>query len=298
MASIPSQAIPELQRLGERLRHAREQQGISREELAERLHLGTEQLVALETADSARLHEPVFVIAQARRLAAALNLGIEPEISALRRCGMAGGGGAPSPAATAPASPGRQPPQAPPASPAAAVRPAAPAGRGWLPWLAAPAAVLLAVLALLTLRRPPSPSPAPAPATSSTTPAPTVPAPAAAAETPAAAGQYSLRALRSQETSWVEVRDSSGHVLFRGRLEGEKSFPLGAGLQVLAGRPDLVAGGLAGVPPQPLGSIDQVNWRRIQPSARTAQQQDVPAAQQPDVPAAQQPGEAPTAPAR
>ena len=107
MASIPSQAIPELQRLGERLRHAREQQGISREELAERLHLGTEQLVALETADSARLHEPVFVIAQARRLAAALNLGIEPEISALRRCGMAGGAGRPGLAALA-GRPGRR----------------------------------------------------------------------------------------------------------------------------------------------------------------------------------------------
>jgi transcriptional regulator with XRE-family HTH domain len=294
MASIPSQAIPELQRLGERLRQAREQQGISREELADRLHLGTEQLVALETADSSRLHEPVFVIAQARRLAAALNLGIEPEISALRRCGMGGGGAPPSPAAATPTVPGLQPP---PASQDAAVGPPVPASRGWLPWLAVPAAVLLAALALLMLKRPPEQTPAPA--TSSTAPAPTVPAPASAATAPApasaaaapaAAGQYSLRALRSQESSWVEVRDSTGQVLFRGRLEGEKSFPLGAGLRVLAGRPDLVAGGLAGVSPQPLGSIDQVNWRHIKPGATVAQR--------PDMPAAPQPSEAPTAPAR
>jgi transcriptional regulator with XRE-family HTH domain len=273
MASIPSQAIPDLQRLGERLRQAREQQGISREELAERLHLGTEQLTALETADSGRLHEPVFVIAQARRLAAALNLGIEPEISALRRCGMGGGGMADGGATSAA-----------PATPAAPTRPApaSPARRGWLPWLAAPAAVLVAVLGLLMLRRPPAPT-VPAPAPSAAAPsAAALPAASAAAGQGSGSGamtgttsigaqgasqQYSLRALSSQDSSWVEVRNNGGQVLFRGRLQGEKSFPLGAGLQVLAGRPDLVAAGLAGVPLQPLGKIDQVNWKRIAPTA-------------------------------
>jgi transcriptional regulator with XRE-family HTH domain len=287
MASIPSQAIPDLQRLGERLRQAREQQGISREELAERLHLGTEQLTALETADSGRLHEPVFVIAQARRLAAALNLGIEPEISALRRCGMGGGGMASGGAASTSAAPtAAAASSAAPATPAAPTRPApaSPARRGWLPWLAAPAAVLVAVLGLLMLRRPPAPT-VPAPAPSAAAPsAAALPAASAAAGQGSGSGsgaitgttnigaqgasqQYSLRALSSQDSSWVEVRNNGGQVLFRGRLEGEKSFPLGAGLQVLAGRPDLVAAGLAGVPLQPLGKIDQVNWKRIAPTA-------------------------------
>jgi hypothetical protein len=67
--------------------------------------------------------------------------------------------------------------------------------------------------------------------------------------------------LRSKESSWLEVRDSQGARLFEGTLEGEKSFPLGQGLRVMAGRPDLVLAEVAGQKPRVLGPIDQVIWR-------------------------------------
>lgn|GEM_PF-5698128 len=79
---------PELQALGERLAESRRQQGISQEELAERLRLGTDQLDALEQGDLSRLPEPVFVIAQAKRVAGALGINIDAQISALNRSGV------------------------------------------------------------------------------------------------------------------------------------------------------------------------------------------------------------------
>lgn len=79
---------PELLALGERLADSRRHQGISQEELAERLRLGTDQLDALEQGDLSRLPEPVFVIAQAKRVASALGVNIDAQISALRRSGL------------------------------------------------------------------------------------------------------------------------------------------------------------------------------------------------------------------
>jgi cytoskeletal protein RodZ len=81
---VSADLIPELQRLGQRLEQARESQGLSREQQAERLRMGTEQLRALEQGDRADLPEAVFVVAQARRVAASLGVNIDAEISALR----------------------------------------------------------------------------------------------------------------------------------------------------------------------------------------------------------------------
>ncbi len=78
---------PCLAALGRRLRQAREARGLAADALAERLRLGVEQLEALETADRERLPEPVFVIAQARRIATVLQLDISAELQALRTSG-------------------------------------------------------------------------------------------------------------------------------------------------------------------------------------------------------------------
>ena len=69
--------------------------------------------------------------------------------------------------------------------------------------------------------------------------------------------------LRSQEPSWLEVKAEAGKVLFRGTFSGERHFPLGGGLQVLAGRPDLVQAQLGTAPSRALGPIDQVRWQRF-----------------------------------
>ena len=72
--------------------------------------------------------------------------------------------------------------------------------------------------------------------------------------------------LRSDEPSWLEVRNGSGQVLFSGMLEKEARFRLGEGLRVLAGRPDLVTAAVGGEAPRRLGRISEVGWQDFAPS--------------------------------
>lgn len=88
------------------------------------------------------------------------------------------------------------------------------------------------------------------------------------ADSPASAGPTSAATasstpspqvvFRAKEVSWLDVRDAKGSQLYWGLLKGERRFPLGAGLKVLAGRPDLVTVEVAGAPPRVLGRIEQV----------------------------------------
>ena len=73
--------------------------------------------------------------------------------------------------------------------------------------------------------------------------------------------------LDSREASWLEVRSADGTTLFRGLLSGSRSFPLGQGLEVLAGRPDLVRSRIGAAPARPLGPISDVRWRSL-PASR------------------------------
>lgn len=75
----------QLRALGAELRQAREIRGLSLAALAERLRLGQEQLQALEEGDTRRLPELVFVIAQLRRVAGALQLDLGDQLAQLRR---------------------------------------------------------------------------------------------------------------------------------------------------------------------------------------------------------------------
>ncbi|MCP9858422.1 MULTISPECIES: hypothetical protein [unclassified Cyanobium] len=67
--------------------------------------------------------------------------------------------------------------------------------------------------------------------------------------------------LQSNQPSWLKVHNANGVTLFRGTFTGEKRFPLGQGLKVLAGRPDLVTATDGSEGPRSLGRIDQVAWR-------------------------------------
>ncbi|MFM7268207.1 MAG: helix-turn-helix domain-containing protein [Cyanobium sp.] len=231
--------------LGGRLESARKQQGISQEALASRLRLGISQLDALERGDATRLPEVVFVIAQARRVAATLGIAIDAELAALRSSSSVD---LPSSKVAAAIDWGEaRPRQRSPLTVA-------------LPVLMA---LLLAGLgAVALLRRP----------WAATTPSAMVPAPPPPAQPPSATGKggHSAEAdaedmlvLSSQPASWISVRDRNGLQMFEGMVEGEKRFPLGQGLEVLAGRPDLVQVSSGSAEPRPLGSITDVKWRRF-----------------------------------
>lgn len=278
--SVQDQAASKaLAALGAQLRQAREAKGLALPDLAKRLFFRQEQLEALEAGDRAALPELVYVIAQAQRVAGVLGLDVAPLLQPLRNLQKSGpvhrcldpSTSTPQQAATGSATTA--------ASRRGAVRTGA-AKTG-----AASAVVRsLAVVALIVgggaalvwgWRRfdagalqtwlPAQPA-APAGETAADRAADTANAPAAAPASPLplppAPGDLLLS---SNAPSWLEVRQMGGasgeEVVFRGTFKGERRFPLGEGLKVLAGRPDLVTARLEGQPAQRLGSIEQVQWR-------------------------------------
>jgi cytoskeleton protein RodZ len=260
---VNAELIPELQRLGLRLAQARQAQGISLDDQAERLHMGTEQLRALEEGNRAELPEAVFVVAQARRVAASLGLNIDEDIAALRGNQafqarppqrqlhlqpkpVTPGFPSPRPTEQADPTPSRQPLRRLIGLGAALV---AAAGLVW--------AVQHNLSGSGEAPQPLSPGPA---QTSSPKAVPGPNQPTAAGPAPP-----SELVLRSAEPSWLEVRAAGGELLFRGTLEGEKRFPLSGELQVLAGRPDLVTATSGAAEPRPLGPIEAVTWYRFSP---------------------------------
>ncbi|NDC15634.1 MAG: hypothetical protein EBZ76_10835, partial [Synechococcaceae bacterium WB9_2_170] len=78
-----------------------------------------------------------------------------------------------------------------------------------------------------------------------------------AAFSPVPEGQLRLE---SRQPSWVEVRTLEGRTLYAAILKGRVQLPLGGGLKVLAGRPDLVRASRGAELPQPLGTIDRITW--------------------------------------
>ncbi|QPN69391.1 helix-turn-helix domain-containing protein [Synechococcus sp. CBW1108] len=236
----PNNATGGLSALGEALRHGREAQGLSIAELAGRLNMGLEQLQALEAGDASRLPEAVFVIAQARRVASNLAIDISGPLQMLRASGP-----------FQPQAASAQTPLAP-----------GPTGPRPRPQILGPMALAAAILAGVAtggnllrqqwLQQRAQPGPA-----GSRIPIPTAAQPAAVATS------SPELVLRSQEPSWLEVKAEAGKVLFRGTFNGERRFPLGGGLQVLAGRPDLVQAQLGTAASRVLGPIDQVRWQRF-----------------------------------
>ena len=69
--------------------------------------------------------------------------------------------------------------------------------------------------------------------------------------------------LQSSGPSWVEVRNLEGVTLYGAILQGQVLVPLGRGVKVLAGRPDLVRVSVAGERPKVLGRIDQIAWVEV-----------------------------------
>ncbi|MFN7899102.1 MAG: RodZ domain-containing protein [Synechococcaceae cyanobacterium] len=294
----------ELQALGAELRRAREARNLSQQALAERLRLGQDQLRALEEGDTRRLPELVFVIAQLRRVAGALELDLDDKLAELR--------GRPT-AAPPPTAPAPTPSSAPAALrtsrplplPATSLTPASPAsregGQATRPPSARPplwrvgALLALPALALaLTLglgRRGPQPQPttssAPSPTANAAGPSPTnkpvmpwqgnptdTALPSSRASTvgvPSAKASPASLQLQANEASWLEVRNGRGEVLFQGSFQGERRFPLQGGLRLLPGRPDLIAVASEGQPARKLGPIYAVVWYSFPATASASQ---------------------------
>ncbi|MBD2422644.1 helix-turn-helix domain-containing protein [Cyanobium sp. FACHB-13342] len=277
--------IPALRALGQVLRQGREAQGVGLGELADRLNMGQEQLLALEEGDAGRLPEPVFVIAQARRVANSLAIDVNGPLQALRDCDAFQA----SPLKVRELTP--RPSQRPlgqngafPAS-GGERRPGVLSAQALqsMGQIALAAGILAAIIGggsagwqqlqrqpwLRQQVRPAQPPTTTTTTTTASTTTSSTPTKATPAKpTPAKPGrQDDQLLLRSRQPSWLEVKTATGTTLFRGTFQGERPFPLAGGLLVLAGRPDLVQAQLGSGPAQPLGPIDQVRWRRFKAPA-------------------------------
>ena len=246
--------ISDLQHVGQVLQRAREAQGLSLHALADSLHMGDEQLKALETGDRAHLAETVFVRATVRRVASKLRLDPEPLIAALRSLD------GPQPLRRLSGRSQRaETPIRPHESPAAR--------RRGLIRLATATTAVLATLAAgwswgqSTLLRQAKDNEAAPSGPASSGASQTTRHPRASSHT-SSSGAPTLT-IRTSEPSWIALRNQNGELLFEGMVDKEKTIAASEGLEIYAGRPDLVSVNGAGQHQQPLGPIDQIRWYRI-----------------------------------
>ena len=234
--------------VGASIREGRESRSISRDELAQRLNMGCEQLEALEQGDLQRLPEPVFVKAMVRRLASHLGLDADALVEQLDLV--------PSQATNNKTSPSQQ-----------STREQSSATR----WIA----VLLSLTAMIGFgswaRRllPETISPAISQGASiKALPKPLLQSKAdlsqeAAQSDPAESTTASIT-LDCREPCWIALR-RDGTVEFEGTLDVPKTVENSEGVEIYPGRPDLVTLRRAGDEPITLGSINDLRWYSLNP---------------------------------
>lgn len=243
--SKPTQSSA-IEDVGTAIRQGRESASISREELAQRLHMGCEQLEALEQGELHRLPEPVFIKAMVRRLASHLGLDADALVEQL--------GPLPNrPSITH--------------TPVQALKPTADQASG-PPWMT----LLLALMAIVGLgswarhlltdtttstsgRETPIQA---APETKVQTPRQDVPAPPAESTTTAAI------VLDCSEPCWIALR-RDGTVEFEGILDAPRTVENPEGVEVYPGRPDLVMLRREEEEAINLGSINDLRWYPLNP---------------------------------
>lgn len=230
-----------LRLVGQALRDGREQRELNQQQLASRLHIGVEQLVALETGRIDGLPEPVFVKAMVRRIASYLQIDPDPLVAQLQRPQGSDGHHSNDIAA-----------EDTPASPKTQTTTNTNNTLPLLLWLL-PILLLGAAGAFWGLNRTwQRPLAASAPPVSSVRG--TVPPPASAPPSTTPVLQIS-----SLEPSWITIR-RNGEVEFEGLLEKPTVIDDPHEVEVYAGRPDLVMVDKAGEPGTPLGPITPLQW--------------------------------------
>ena len=262
--------------VGQQLSERRLAQGLSREQLADRMHLGIEQLAALESGDRDKLPEPVFIKAMVRRLSNHLELDADALVASLGSLSDGAVSNERGSQQKGPISPPLQPPSRPKK------------GAIWL-WLVVIGATALGALAwvqraaLLELIQQPQSNSARATATAkttttsnesistaSTTASDTPPdtAPEVALVLPSSSGVELANSgpvtIKSKEPSWIALR-REGTIEFEGILEGERIITNPDEIEIYAGRPDLLTVSISNGEPKVLGTISDIQWIPLKP---------------------------------
>jgi cytoskeletal protein RodZ len=264
--------------VGQQLSERRLAQGLSQEQLADRMHLGIEQLAALESGDRDKLPEPVFIKAMVRRLSNHLELDADALVASLGSLSDGAVSNKQVSQQKGPISPPLQPPSRPEK------------GAIWL-WLVLIGATALGALAwvqraaLLELIQQPQSNSASATAKTTTTSNESITttpetAPDTALDTaPDTALEVALVlpstsevelansgpiTIKSKEPSWIALR-REGTIEFEGILKGERIITNPDEIEIYAGRPDLLTVSISDGEPKVLGTISDIKWIPLKP---------------------------------
>ena len=240
-----------LVQVGQLIRTQRQARGLSAEQLAATLHMGVEQLTALELGDDDRLPEPVFIRAMVRRLAGHLRMNADELVEML---GPAASESRPINALSTAA------PWSMPATGPSRQR------RSLL--LLVPVLLLLGAGAGYTLWQVKiSDSDQPSLQTA-------IPSGKAAAEVtavpqpvdqePPATAETLIVEINSSEPSWIALR-RGGTVEFQGTLDDPIRIDDPQNVEIYAGRPDLVMVSVSDQEPRILSTINDVRWHELIP---------------------------------
>ena len=256
--------------VGQQLSERRLAQGLSQEQLADRMHLGIEQLAALESGDRDKLPEPVFIKAMVRRLSNHLELDADALVASLGSLSDGAVSNERVSQQKGPTSPPLQPPSRPEK------------GAIWL-WLVLIGATALGALAwvqraaLLELIQQPQSNSASATAKTTTTSNESITtafdtapetAPEVALVLPSTSEVELANSgpitIKSKEPSWIALR-REGTIEFEGILEGERIITSPDEIEIYAGRPDLLTVSISDGEPKVLGTISDIKWIPLKP---------------------------------
>ena len=227
-----------IETVGTTLSERREELNLSRTELAERLHMGEEQLQALEEGELSRLNEPVFIKAMVRRVASHLELDADHLVGQLSLLSNS------SKRLSYQQSAGRQPNDA----------------SGSL--IVKALIVLLALLGGTAIWIVLHPRFQDTPSTAQTITSPSVVKLPVAAKV--SVSHSAKLILESSEPSWIALR-RNGTVFFEGNLSAPMEVQDPSAVEVYAGRPDQVMVSSGDKPPESLGGISDMRWYSLNP---------------------------------
>ena len=237
---------------GRQLAEARAAAGLTQNQLASQMHMGEEQLAALERGDQAELPEPVFIKAMVRRLSSHLGLDADAMVQALGPLNTSQPK-RPAPRAT---TRGITPQRQRAVNPLPLVALAGLAGLGFVVWSNASEFKRFA-----QSLRPANPTLEPSEANlevaevSDERDALIVPAPPTA--------ELGLT-ISSREPSWIALR-REGIVEFEGLLNGERRVENPELVEIYAGRPDLVQLSSPNAETRTLGAVNDIRWIPLNP---------------------------------
>ena len=227
-----------IEAVGTALRERREELALSRSDLAQRLHMGEEQLQALEEGELTRLNEPVFIKAMVRRVASHLELDADHLVGQLSLL----------------SNPSRKLQHQKPAD----GQPGDAAGQSLIKPLLAVLALLAGGTAWFLLK----PAPREIPSTAEVFASP--PQARVPDEARTSTTTRTRLTLDSIEPSWIALR-RNGTVFFEGKLSAPMDVQDPSGVEVYAGRPDQVTVTSDNQTPESLGEISDVRWYSLSP---------------------------------